>query len=193
MINKRNVLGKEPLNLGDKDAVHVAIVAVKACQAIKRGSGCSINQDGYAESGGDVVGYADPYRASDIEAGEVFWLLVKQQDIPSVKHTWEHPTVNFPTELDESKAYSQWFIRSCESIGLPPKTVMEACNYVVENDRPMPWNKEWGEWDDSVNDDLYDLWSEYEDMSGYEFEDMGTACCPEKDYPYALFSKPEED
>ncbi len=30
MINKKNLLGKAPHELGDKDAIHVAIVAVRA-------------------------------------------------------------------------------------------------------------------------------------------------------------------
>jgi hypothetical protein len=61
MINKRNLLGKTPEELGTKDAVHAAIVAVRAGQPIRPGQRCSINIDGEAVPDVNGVGVADPF------------------------------------------------------------------------------------------------------------------------------------
>lgn len=35
--------------------------------------------------------------------------------------------------------------------------------------------------------DIYDIFSEWTDESGFEFENQGTACCPEYYNPRGLF------
>ncbi len=46
MINKKNLLGRPPDELGLKDAVHVAIASVRAACAINPGQRCKINDYG---------------------------------------------------------------------------------------------------------------------------------------------------
>lgn len=62
--------------------------------------------------------------------------------------------------------------------------IMQAAKYVVEHYASA---KHPGDVDEF---DMYDFWSAWAAETGHEFEDVGTACCPEVQYPEAnLFAK----
>lgn len=183
MINKKNLLGKQPAELGIKDAIHVAIVAVRAASPIKPGQRCGMNKEREAVANEKGCGVADPFHKGNIGTGQVFWLLLNQDEVPNVQHVWEHPSVDFTPPSKEVKRN-----RTIESVakdfGVTYEQVMEAAQFVVENDKlaVYPGSKSDVEIA-AVNEDLYDLWSEWADETGYEFENEGTGCCPEYNYP----------
>jgi hypothetical protein len=89
VINKKNVLGKAPFDLGTKDAIHVAIVAVRAGQLVQPGQRCGLNEHREAVPNEKGVGVADPFVKGPILTGTSFWLLMAQDEVPNVQHVWE--------------------------------------------------------------------------------------------------------
>lgn len=197
MINKKNLLGKEPDELGDKDAIHVAIVAVRAGSLIKPGQRCGLNEHREAVPHEKGPGVADPFLKANITKGQRFWLLLNQDAVPNVRHVWEHPKVDFspPTrevQLNES-------LKECaKKLGVTYQQLMDACASVVASDymgtpAPYPGTLSSEELEEAL-DDCYvgDIWYEWSEETGHEFEDQGSACCPEPVHPdCGLFEIPE--
>lgn len=183
MINKKNLLGKRPFDLGDKDAVHVAIVAVRAAELIKPGQRCTLNEHREGVPHENGIGVADPFLKKNIERGQPFWFLLDGDEVPNVRHVWEHPTADFsaPTREIERNRYIQ---RYADEFGVSYQDVLDACAFVVQHDEPAkyPGSKSAQEVD-AANGDLYDLWSSWSEESGHEFYNRGTECCPEYEYP----------
>ena len=185
MINKKNLLGRTPLELNDKDAIHVAIVSVRAACAIEPGTKCGLNEFKEAVPNSKGVGIADPWRRSLIKTGEVFWLLLNQDEVPNVKHVWEHPTAEFGLPTREVKL-NPTLVGYAKDLGVTYEQLMEACEKVVDTGEPVkyPGTKTKEEREDA---DVWDLWFEWGHETNYEFENYGSECCPEYEYPKQLF------
>jgi hypothetical protein len=185
MINKKNLLGKTPDELGSKDAIHTAIVAVRAATSMEPGTRCKINKYNEAEPDSKGVGVADPFLKNTIIRGRPFWLLLAQDEVPNVRHVWEHPTVDFsPPTRDVELNYS---IKSAaELFGVTYDEVMKAANSLVYKEKSLPYTGKMTEeqFEEACdNFDRWDFWSEWASETLYEFENQGSVCCPEYNYP----------
>jgi hypothetical protein len=191
MINKKNVLGKPPHELGTKDAIHTAIVSVRAATLIKPGQRCGLNEHREAVPDAKGPGVADPFLKCHISRGEVFWLMLNQEEIPNVHHVWEHPTVDFSPPAREVKL-NPVLAGIASDFGVTYQQLMDAAAHVVEKESSAPYQgTKTAEEVETALEELsgYELWSEWADETGFEFADEGTACCPEPVYPYErLFS-----
>jgi hypothetical protein len=185
VINKKNVLGKTPVELGTKDAIHTAIVSVRAAKIIQPGERCGINEFGEAEpTGAKWVGVADPFRDS-IARGESFWLLLNQDAVPNVQHVWEHPEIEFGPPKREV-VLNKYIEPYSKTLGVTYSQLMDACAEMVKHDRKVSYcGTLTAEQLESAQYefDWHDLWYEWKNETGYEFENHGSACCPEYDYP----------
>lgn len=177
MINKKNVLGKLQDEAGMKDAVHVAIVSVRAACPIKRGERCTMDKNREAQPDEDGPGIADPFLKSNIQTGQTFWLLLNQDEIPNVRHVWEHPDIDFSAPAVPRKR-NRTIEEFAKEFGVEYDQLMKDLATVVSTGRPVKTKKE-------IPDriDVYDIWYEWAEEVGYEFENAGTACCPEYEYP----------
>ena len=186
MINKKNELGKHPHELGKKDAIHVAIVSVRAARPIEPGERCGLNERQEAVPDRKGPGVADPFLKSRIMVGENFWLVLAQDQVPNVQHVWEHPDVDFspPTEGVKKNPHLE---EHAEALGITYEQLMEACSEAVNTYQRVPYPGNKTEEEIEENYDKYDIFCEWADEVGYEFENMGTSCCPEYDYPDTLF------
>ena len=185
MINKKILLGKVPQELGQKDAVHVAIVSVRAEQAIRPGQKCILNKDREAvPCDNKSIGIADPFLKKNISRGENFLLILNPDAVDNVQHTWEHP-VDF-TPPNNPPKMNYFLEEEAKNWGVTYQQLMDACKYCVENDSsaPYPGTKTDEEFDEAIdNSDTYSLWSEWAGETLYEFSNYGTECCPEYNYP----------
>jgi hypothetical protein len=187
MINKKNLLGKVPEVIGDRDAIHTAIVSVRAASPIQPGTRCGLNENREARPDGKGVGVADPWRKKAIGTGESFWLLLNQDEVPNVQHHWEHPTVDFTAPTVEVKR-NRTILAAAQEYGVTYEQVMAAAQYIVDHDEPMkyPGSLALPAIDvEEVNDnfDSYDFWSEWAGEALHDFPNDGTDCCPEYSYP----------
>lgn len=194
MINKHNVLGKQPFELGQKDAVHAAIVSVRTGEPMEPGAKCAINEFGeavVAVGKNKSVGIADPFLKSTIKRNQWIWLVLNQDEISAVRHDWDHPTFGFSAPTREP-VINPWIKSYCDEMGVTFEKLMEAADSIVYKNKQIPYvgTKTLEEIKDYFDDcDSYDFWSAWADESLYEFENQGTECCPEYDYPnLCLFS-----
>lgn len=192
MINRKNFLGRTPEELALKDAVHVAIVSVRAACFISPGTKCTINEFGEAVAG-NGPGIANPWHKGDINRGDYFWLLLNPTELETVQHTWSHNKFEFnkPTREPQLNSILEEY---ANEFGVSYQQLMDAIRKVVDSGRSVihPGGKTEEELD-MLNDDIYDLWYEWAEEVNYEFDNMGTMCCPEYDYPrIPLFVKGDE-
>lgn len=185
MINKKKFLGKNPDDVGIKDAIHVAIVSVLAGSAIQTGSRVKLNNDGHAvcASGREGFGVADPF-VGTVARGDRFWVLIDPDKVDTVSHTWEM-NLQFPTTVPEVKK-NRTIQEVADAIGVKYEDLMQACTSYVNTDRksPYPGMKTVDEVEAAVEEiELYELWSEWSEETGYEFYNIGSECCPEYEYP----------
>lgn len=185
-INKKNFLATKPTELGMKDAIHVAIVSVRAGESMAPGQHFTM-QDGEAVPANpkDSVGVVSPFLRSNVMRGDAFWGLLKMDEIESVKHVWDHPQFSF--EVPKTEPSRNKYIESySEEFGVTYEELMEACSKYVNEDTQSEYTGTLSEEAfDKVVDylDSYDLWSEWANEALYEFTNQGTECCPEYDYP----------
>jgi hypothetical protein len=192
MINKKNVLGQHPYELGTKDAVHVAIVAVRAACPIAPGQRCGLNNDQEAIPDGDGPGIADPFRAKTIMTGDSFWLVLNQDAVPNVQHVWDHPTIDFsaPTKPARRDPVIQMW---ADKFQITYESIMERAQECVDEWKPVEYRGT------LVGDDLeaakqefgnneWEFWSSWNDeMGGDALPNEGSVCCPELTFPSRLF------
>lgn len=190
MINKKNLLGKVPIELGIKDAIHTAIVSVRAGKPIQPGERCKMNELREAIPDGKGVGVADPFRRGSIARGEWFWLLLDQDEVPNVAHVWEHATIDFSAPaVDPTK--NKYLERYASQYGVTYEQLMEACSIVATTEKPAPYTGTLSADEVETARDIIgnDIWYEWKEESGHEFYNQGTDCCPEYCYPScALFA-----
>lgn len=183
MINKKNLLSQPPIELGVRDAIHTAIASVRAGRPIQPGERCTLNDDREAVPDENGEGVANPFRKTGVARGQMLWMLV--EEVPSVRHEWEHPTLDF-TPPDKAAEKNKYLARHADQLKVSYDELTEACAYVAHREVPARYPRQI-----SVDDldvlldglDSGDMWYEWTCESGHEFEDYGTACCPETEYP----------
>lgn len=184
MINKRKYLGKCPDELGVKDAVHVAIVSCVAGKAIEPGARVILNNDGQAVPSEKGFGVADPF-VGMIARGQNFWVMMDPDSVVTVSHSWEH-SVPFTATPAPVKRNSL-LVGYANSIGVTYDQLIQACSSYVKTDRKSPYPGVLSEEtvEQQVEDavEISDMWYEWSNETGYEFENEGTECCPEYTYP----------
>lgn len=85
-----------------RDAIHVAIVPMKAYQDLDPGEHVGIIE-GHLEVAGvtnSPIGIVDPFLTKMVKEGQSFWLFLYQGTVTSLRHEWEHPA--FPTQAKQS-------------------------------------------------------------------------------------------
>jgi hypothetical protein len=99
------MLGALPGPEDRRDAIHIAIVPVRACYRLRPGEHVGLLPADFAESHsvglpGDLpfvgngvapIGIVDPFLLRPVERGEAFWLCLYPYSITSLRHVWTHP------------------------------------------------------------------------------------------------------
>jgi hypothetical protein len=193
MINKKDFLSQPPIELGIKDAVHVAIVSVRAGQHLSPGDECTMNEHGEAIKG-KGLGVVSPFVRGDVLCGQSFWLMLFSSEVTTVKHEWVHPKFDFkpPTKDIEKNKYLERYAKDLE---ITYEQLMDACGNAVHNETTTEYS---GTLSFEVVEDKwgyikYDIWYEWADEANYEFANYGTECCPEYETPDFLIFKEKNE
>ncbi len=101
-----------PDDVGGRDAVHVAVVAVRAEQDLAPGE--HVGKDGTVDN---PLGIVDPFLTHEVKRGQRFWLYLYPRTITGLSHKWTHPA--FDVEADAKKALEseRWlreFVRTAD-------------------------------------------------------------------------------
>jgi hypothetical protein len=113
MSDTQFLLGKLVEGSPERDAVHIAVVAVTAAQKLSPGQRIGLNDAGKAEPGGVLaLGIVDPFLIRAVQPGQTFFLFLMPNTITSLKHNWTHPAFPVAAESsDISKIASEHWMR----------------------------------------------------------------------------------
>lgn len=199
VINKKNVLGKHPEELGVKDAIHVAIVSVRAAQLLQPGQRCTMNEFNEAVAHPKGEGVVDPFLRHAVTRGENFQFLLDQTEVPNVRHMWDHPKISFAAPT-RPPVMNKTIEHAAQLFGVTYQQIMADAAYAVEKWSGATYSGKLSA--DEMKTLLIDIeegdaefessdfWSEWADETGHEFSNNGSDCCPEYDYPEQLYAEP---
>jgi len=193
-INKQPTLGKKAQEAGIKDAVHVAIVSCRAGGPLSPGDRVKLNE--YREAiktySKDYIGVADPFIKGGIDKGSFFWLVMKPNETEAVRHVWDHE-LDFSAP-DREVQECKWIKEYADDLGVSYQFLMDAARKAVNGESsPKYEGTKTQEEIEEVLDDFYDFWYYWSEETGYEFENCGSACCPEYEHPssFSIFDYSE--
>jgi len=147
-----------PDDVGGRDAVHVAVVSVRAGCYLHPGQTVTFVDPPVAgkepvvteEYEEQSVGIVDPFLKDSVNRGERFWLYLYPRTITSLRHNWTHPA--FPEPQSANLAYvppskqlesEMWLRTYATNIGMPFDELMAASKDWIdhENFYAMPMNE----------------------------------------------------
>lgn len=97
VIDTQKAIGKLVENdnaIGQKDAIHIAVVVVEAGQHFTAGQWVSMYKGkayGAFTGGEPVIGIVDPFLTLPVYAGNKFYLFLKPNTITNMRHEWTLP------------------------------------------------------------------------------------------------------
>lgn len=119
-----------PDDVGGRDAVHVAVIAVTAGRALEPGQDVGVSPDGTATTDDKHVGIVDPFLKSPVLPGQRFWLYLYPRTITGLRHSWTHPAfVDEPKVSMGPPAESEaWLRRYADELGDRYENLMEGAD-----------------------------------------------------------------
>lgn len=106
----------DDIKAGVRDAVHVAVIAVRAQTVLEPGE----DVDATGHITGKMVGIVDPFLKEEVKIDQKFWLYLYPRTITGLNHQWTHP--DFP-EQEQAKANvkksEEWLRRFCRDNDAP--------------------------------------------------------------------------
>lgn len=132
----------------------------------------------------------------EIRRGQLFWLILDPDSVGSVRHEWDHPSTTFPTApVIQANEGNKWIAKHAEEFRVPYDVLMAAADTLVNDNKttqhPLAGtlsDEEKEKLDERIDMELSDFWYEWSEETGHEFENIGSACCAEYDYPGTLFT-----
>lgn len=111
MSDTQFLLGKLVQGNPERDAVHIAVVAVEADGPLSAGMRVGFKDNGrVGRLPQEVIGVVDPFLTESVYEGDKFWLFLLPNTITSLKHNWIHPA--FEAETPRAKSASEDWMRA---------------------------------------------------------------------------------
>lgn len=156
-----------------RDAIHLAVIPVRAKYELEAGQHVGLDKDGEASLYiKDKIGIVDPFITTTIGRGQWFWLVIYPRVITSLRHVWTHPAlpdepINEPAKAILSKAEEseQWLRDFCKHADCPSyETVI---GYIKDNRHS--WDDEYMHFDgQNAHGDIPDeFWDHVENVVGF--------------------------
>jgi hypothetical protein len=159
-------LSKETVThpLNTRDAIHVAIIAVKAAELLRPGQRVGIVRPGVAGLSSTPVGIVNPYLTDVVVKGEMFWLCLIPGTVTGMRHHWEHPDFALQA-VDEMAAEEakttdklqaeKWLHAQCEPLGCDFDDLVSESSQLVQGEYM------WTEENESARDHWCDIQEEF--------------------------------
>ena len=103
MSNEHTVLGKIPTG-NERDAVHVAVIPVKAGSDLLPGMRVGLLDDGRASGCAVHIGIVDPFLTDVVRAGSMFYLALFPETVTGMRHHWSHPAFSETVDYVDTDA-----------------------------------------------------------------------------------------
>lgn len=160
----------------ERDAVHVAILPVRAAENLVPGTHVGVVSKGLELKVGLVaplIGVVDPLLPEIVLKGQRFFLWMYPHSVKSLKHVWTHPVVDNAAEKLKAKIWLEDF---AEEIGISYKELMQGAENHIDHGGYVTLNYDTP---DVVYKKASEFWKHYEIMSGQspsDAEDMFFTC-----------------
>lgn len=141
-------LGALLTEIGERDAIHVAIIPVIAATRLYPGSPVMIDTDTMTARGSSpdikaVRAIADPFLEAIIEQGEMFYACLPPNTVTGMRHHWEHPS--FTEKSAETKRQKpskeeslKWLEDFCKTADCPSLDILLKAATGQELPNPYP-------------------------------------------------------
>jgi hypothetical protein len=108
------MLGKLVQGEPERDAVHIAVVAVVADGVLSAGMRVGFKDGGkVGRLPQEVIGIVDPFLTETVYPDDKFWMFLLPNTITSLKHNWTHPAFEGerPKSTVDPKVASEAWLR----------------------------------------------------------------------------------
>lgn len=158
-----------------RDAIHIAIVAVKATEELNPGDHVGlVSGEATKFLTEEHLGIVDPYLKAPVKRGELFYLLLYPNTVTDMKHVWSHPAFKEQSIVNKNKASLLWIENYANTLGLKYEELMDGADKFIADDEHMYKS---GEDDspgsygffESISTDP-EFWTHYEIVTGIEVD-----------------------
>ncbi len=118
-----------------RDAIHVAVIPMKASEMLRPAQRVGVVADGIAGPATEVVGIVDPYLIDVVPKDAVFWLCLLPNTVTGMRHHWSHPAFEpLATVIDEKTVSVAWLKKAAISLGVDYETLISEWSPLETND-----------------------------------------------------------
>lgn len=166
-----------PVDVGGRDAVHVAVISAIAGETLHPGQHVGLNDastddsDRVAATMTKHIGIVDPFLECVVYPQQRFWLYLYPRTITGLRHLWTHPDFDHVGDTYDTPAHKlaaeKWLRDFAERADLSYKTVMQsAAEFVRSGEYYVQYDYE------TARDEMYtkgtqeEFWKNYEIVTG---------------------------
>lgn len=152
-----------------RDAIHIAVLPVRAGRTLKPGEDIGI-EDGLATTVDEPTGIVDPFLKANVKKGQMFWMLLYPRMVTSLRHVWSHPAFEGdnqpvtakPTKRDPEIQRSQTWIQNwADDNDVDYDVLMQGAKSYLSRGEYLC---EGGRWEGTHLDE--EFWDHYEIVTG---------------------------
>ena len=112
------VLGRLIATPQNRDAIHVAVIPMKAAEALKPGQRVGVVREGVAGPSDIVRGIVDPYLEHDVPKDATFWMCLLPNTVTGMRHHWSHPAFS-ASDVSTSEMWLRCYATRANSYDTP--------------------------------------------------------------------------
>lgn len=125
-----------------RDAIHLATYAVTSDERLFPGQHVGIVGGKASMQAPKLIGIVDPFLATGVNPGQMFWLVLYPRTITSLRHVWEHPefrdervrpVLPIQTPDDTRREAEQWLQRYADELDETFNDLIRAADAWVES------------------------------------------------------------
>jgi hypothetical protein len=133
-----------------RDAIHLAVIPVKAGQNLNRAEHVYLYEGTAfrADEASHRIGIVDPFLDDDgVKKGQHFWLVIYPRVITSLRHVWTHPAINdegAPPALSPNAAGAEERLRGwCSGSDIEYEDLLDVAKYGKSGDGGQYYPARW--------------------------------------------------
>lgn len=117
------VLGALAEGHTERDAIHLAVIPMKASGRLMPGQQVGIVSDGVAGCAAPAIGIVDPFLQVGPSNGQTFWVCLFPGTVTGMRHHWQHPAFG-GTPASERELSIAWLKDAAEQLDVSYETLV---------------------------------------------------------------------
>jgi hypothetical protein len=160
------LLGKLVSGSPERDAVHIAVVAVEAATVLSAGMRIGFDASGkVARVVPEIIGVVDPFLTETVYPGDKCWMFLLPNTITSLKHNWTHPAFEDKPNLPSQSESERWLRSFAAEVDADYDEMMRvAASHCDEGNRWGDYLIDGGKWEGQSTPD--EFWTHYAAVTG---------------------------